>query len=351
MRKIRKLSVSLLLAAVLLPCALCLPASAAAGESSLQPHAGAAVRELFLQPAMDSSAAAAVLKPAVQISVSASEKEPAVQPSSSADAEVRGEADLRAMEPVDGYAGDVAERPRVWDYAALFSVAEQASLQQSLQRASQEIGADLAVVTVNWSLDMTQKAYAKQFLLDNGFGIGPGRESVLLLIDMHERLYTIFEYNDEAAGYVLTDDEDDMIRDKMNRYMRKGDYVEAAQIFVDWTVYYAGVDVGGNYDEGSRFSEGSGKNRILNWVIAITVGVLGGAIITFVLVSGRNDDKPVSATRYQVGNLKVREGRDIFTHTTVVTRKISRDDDSGGSGGGGSSGGTSGGGHGGSSSF
>ena len=243
----------------------------------------------------------------------------------------------------------VADRQRVFDYASLFSTADALQLQEKLQQASEEISVDLVVVTQQWALNDTQKGYAKKFLLENGFGIGAGRESVLFLIDMNQRLYTVFEYNDYASGYVLTDDEIDLILDECRSSMKKGKYADAAGTFIVSTVYYQGVDIGRNYAEGSRNLKDH-LPAFWMWVISILGGCAAGGIITWILVSQRNHDAKVSAAVYSNEPLKILRRIDKFTHTTKVVHYI--ESSSGGHGGGGhSSGGSSGGGHGGSSSF
>ena len=263
---------------------------------------------------------------------------------------------IAAIAPVFASEGEAAKssavqavenRTRVYDYASLFSVSEQLDLQRLLQSSSEQIGVDLVVATVNWNTGKTQKGFARDFLLDQGFGVGEGRESILFLIDMNERQFTVFEYNDYAEGYVLTDDEVDYILADCRSSMKAGRYAAAATIFVEKAIYYEGVDIGRNYAEGSR-NIISRLSDFQKWLISIGIGCLVGGIITAIAIWLRNNDSTVPASWYSNEPLKVLRRVDRFTHTTKVVHYYS---ESSGGHSGGSSGGSSGGGHGGSSSF
>ena len=241
---------------------------------------------------------------------------------------------------------------RVYDYAGLFSSSEKSALQDSLDEATGQISADMVVLTVGTDTNKSEKAYAKEFLLNNGFGVGEGRESILFMINMNTRLYTVFEYNTEASGYVLTDDEVDLILADCRSSMKAGRFADAAQKFISSAIYYAGVDVGQNYAEGSRDVDTS-PPLLYRWLISLVCGGVVGALLTFFIVAGRNHDEKVSAVVYGHGPVNILRKQDRFLRTSVVVHHFENSSGSGGGGGGGgfSSGGTSGGGHGGSAGF
>lgn len=245
-------------------------------------------------------------------------------------------------------AGIWAAEERVIDRAGLFSADECGRLEQRADQYGKEIGADLVIVTVDEDTGQTGREYARSYLLDNGYGCGDGREGILFLIDMYQREYTVYEYNTDASGYLLTDYEGDRILDALEDDMRGGRYYEAAAEFLDSCVYYAGVELGENYESDSDLHA---EPKGINWLVCLAVGLAGGAVITGVLVLTRNhDEKPSSHTYMKEKKIHVRNGQDLFLNTTVTKRKIETESNNS-SGGGGFSGGNSGGGHGGSRSF
>lgn len=259
--------------------------------------------------------------------------------------------------PVYAYAAENeadSGRPSVTDDAGLFTRDEVERLTQEARSKGQQIGAELAILTVDWDTGCSGITYAKRYLTENGYGCGSGRESILFLIDMYARDYTVYEYNTEASGYLLTDYEGDLILDDLQSDMRSGDYAEAAQRFLDDCVYYAGTDLGGNYDAPVRDRDGNliEKGNSVNWGVSAVIGLIGGAVITGILVGSRNNNKKPGGFVYTgEKGMQVLKRRDQFTHTTVVERKIETQSDSGGGGSQGFSGGGSGGGHGGSRGF
>ncbi|MBQ8639267.1 MAG: TPM domain-containing protein [Lachnospiraceae bacterium] len=235
------------------------------------------------------------------------------------------------------------------DGAWLFEESEIRQLEEDCASYGDEIGADLVIVTVDQDTNEAGTDYARSYLLENGFGKGSGREGIIFLIDMYQREYTVYEYNKEASGYLLTDYEGDCILDALESPMRSGRYYDAAREFLDCCVYYAGVDLGDNYDSPSSLhAEPAG----VNWLICVVIGLAGGALITGILIATRNgDQKPSSGVYMKDGRLEIRHRDDVFINTTVVKRKIETESRSGKGGGGGFSGGKSGGGHGGSRGF
>ena len=114
------------------------------------------------------------------------------------------------------------ERPAVVDHAGLFTAQEEEQLTSEARRCAEKIRAELVILTVEEDTGRSGTAYARGYLLENGYGFGDGREGILFLIDMYAREYTVYEYNKEASGYLLTDYEGDRILDALESDMRGG---------------------------------------------------------------------------------------------------------------------------------
>ena len=166
---------------------------------------------------------------------------------------------------------------------------------------------------------------------------------------MYQRMYTVYEYNGDASGYLLTDFEGDKILDHLESSMRSGNYYNAASLFLEDCKRYALITVGGNYSSGDlHYSE-----KKVDMRISILGGMVCGGILTAILIAFHNRNAKTPAVSYSpAGAFRLKVNNDIFIKTTVSTRKIERSSGSSGSSGGrGFSGGGSGGGHGGSRGF
>lgn len=227
----------------------------------------------------------------------------------------------------------------IFDQAGILTEQEETQLETECRALSEKIQADVWIVTSQERADDSKKE-AKEWILEQNRGYGEGKESILFLINMEERVFTVYEYNTEASGYLLTDDEIDEIIAAVKKDMSAGNYLEACETYLDRTEYYSQVDYGENHPEKGEFLDSV-------WIrLLISMGV--AAVVIGILVVTRNKDaKPAGAVYLKEGSRRIHRREDFFTHTTVVKRKIETSSSSHG----GSSGGNHGGGHGGSSSF
>lgn len=235
------------------------------------------------------------------------------------------------------------------DGAGLFSDDEAEALESDAQDTASELEAGIAIVTRDTSQDETGNSFARDYLLSNDCVYGSGSEGVIFYIDMVNREYTVYEYNEEASGYLLTDYEGDQILDDLSVSMQNGDYYRAAEAFLDDLVYYAGVDEGSNYDTAQYNMSGESVHEDtpqISWWLCAIVGLIGSGILTAVLVSSRNNNKRPAATAYEDnGTFRIVGKDDHYLNTTVTRTRIQEPSEySGGHGGGGHGGGGHGGG-------
>ena len=251
-----------------------------------------------------------------------------------------------------------SNKQRVYDNAELLDASQEELLQKQLVTVGETINADLVIITTTGMDGKTAKQYLEDFHDQEAFGIGQGREAVYLLIDMQNRNYYVREFNLDASGYMLTDDEIDEIMAGVEEKLRVGDYEGACGSFVSLTDHYSSIDYGQNYPESSinyenEHNSSNQKNsaKDIGIRLLISAGVAGISVILMIVT--RNDTGKVSNRTYlKGGKVRIRQQSDLFTHTTVVTRKIeTQTNHNGGSSSGGSSGGNSGGSHGGGGSF
>lgn len=252
-----------------------------------------------------------------------------------------------------------SNKQRVYDNAQLLDPSMEQSLQNDVVNLGQDINADIVIITTSDMKGMTDKQFLENFHNQYNFGIGSGREAIYLLIDMQNRKYYVREINEKASGYILTDDEINEIMSGVEHELRKGNYKGACDSYVSLIHYYSSITYGQNYEEkpidydgGYNSSNQNNVKKDIGMRLLISAGVAG--IIVIIMVVTRNDPGKVSNRTYlKGGNVVIRQQSDLFTHTTVVTRKIETNinHNSGGGSSGSSSGGSSGGSHGGGGSF
>lgn len=261
---------------------------------------------------------------------------------------------------------DKRQLPRLVDRAELLDSDEADGLLTLLDRLSDEVQCDIAVVTVK-SLDGKSVVdYTDDFYDYNGYGYGEDRDGIMLLINMGERDVHISD-----CGYVcraLSQKQLDRLREQVTPYLSSGDYYTAFRTFADRSAQLITDARNGGDNEPTVTDARNGGDdepsvddhsfegffRSLGSIplICIVVGVIGGFIAVSImkgkLKSVRRRGEASNYVRNESFNIT--NSSDIFLYTTVSKTARPKDDDSshGGGGGGGhvSSSGTS---HGGSS--
>lgn len=248
---------------------------------------------------------------------------------------------------------DERQLPRLVDRAELLDSDEADGLLTLLDRLSDEVQCDIAVVTVN-SLDGKSVVdYTDDFYDYNGYGYGEDRDGIMLLINMGERDVHISD-----CGYVfraLSQKQLDRLREQVTPYLSSGDYYTAFRTFADRSAQLITDARNGGDDEPAvddHSFEGFFRSLGSIPLICIVIGVIGGFIAVSIMKGKlKSVRRRGEASDYvRNGSFNITNSSDIFLYTTVSKTARPKDDDSshGGGGGGGhvSSSGTS---HGGSS--
>lgn len=248
---------------------------------------------------------------------------------------------------------DERQLPRLVDRAELLDSDEADELLTLLDRLSDEIQCDIAVVTVN-SLDGKSVVdYTDDFYDYNGYGYGEDRDGIMLLINMGERDVHISD-----CGYAcraLSQKQLDRLREQVTPYLSSGDYYTAFRTFADRSAQLITDARNGGDDEPAvddHSFEGFFRSLGSIPLICIVIGVIGGFIAVSIMKGKlKSVRRRGEASDYvRNGSFNITNSSDIFLYTTVSkTARPKADDSSHGGGGGGghvSSSGTS---HGGSS--
>lgn len=243
---------------------------------------------------------------------------------------------------------------KVYDNAELFSEDEANSLRQRAQELVKKCSMDVLIVTIDDAEGKSSRNYADDFYDDNGFGLGDDKSGLVLLIDMDNREAYISTCG--SAIRIFTDNRLDNMINNITSPLSDGEYVKAANIFLDDVDDYFGLGVPSDqynyntetkqrdyYSNTAEMPDGVGKSlRNLGLFIAIAIGA--SLIIVGCMALNNRGRKTTNAGTYlEPGSFTLNDRRDIYLRTTVTQHQINTGSGSGGSrsfthsGGGGSS--------------
>lgn len=242
---------------------------------------------------------------------------------------------------------------KVYDAADLFTEQEEQELQQFLVSTAKQIKLDLVIATIDYNRGKDSLSYASDFYDDNGFGYdydcGSG---VIMLIDMDNREVAIY-----TAGVcrVYLDSRTDDIIDDITPYLTNGEYMIAADCFIDEVRKLALEAMSDDdYEEAfeawysSDYSSISAQNEFYdkyvpqenfftmfkNPLIDIAIAFVVAGVAVLIMRSSSKTKTTVNEKTYmQGGHINLRIRNDQFTHTTTSRVKIQTDNGGSGSGG------------------
>lgn len=217
-----------------------------------------------------------------------------------------------------------AQLPRLVDAADLLTAYQETELLDYLDQVSGEIQADVVIVTMEnlggYSADQVIEAFYDEY----GYGLGPNRDGVVLLLSMAERDYRILS-NGFAADAITMSDIDE-IGDEIVSDLSDGAYMDAFMEFVDLCAYEI---------------DGERNGFPFPWGISLTVSLAAGFIVAFVATGiMRSKLKSVygkaGAREYaRPGSMQLTHSGDLFLYRTLDRRPIPKESSSGSRGGGG----------------
>ena len=204
---------------------------------------------------------------------------------------------------------EAAQMPRLVDGADLLTQSQEAELLDRLDRVSGELQADVVIVTMEslggYSADAVIGAYYDEY----GFGYGPDRDGVVLLLSMAERDYRILSNGFAAQAITLSDI--DVIGDHIVGELSGGEYMEAFMEFVSLCVY----EIDG---ERNGFPFDFGKSLLVSLAIGFAVAFIATLMMRLQLKSVRTRTE---AREYKVpGSMKMIRSSDLYLYRTLDRR-------------------------------
>lgn len=224
-----------------------------------------------------------------------------------------------------------SEHPsRLVDEADLLSGSEARELEALLDDISEEAQLDVVIVTVD-SLDgMYARDYADDYFDYNGYGMGSGKDGILLLVAMEDREWWI-----STRGFgirAFTDAGLEYIEDRIIPELSDGDYSEAFSAFANLCEdFVRQARSGSPYDWGSLPKEKFSIVKSL--LISLVIGFVAAFIVTAVMKGQMKSVRTKSGASDYIkeGSMTLTHARDLFLYSNVsrVAKPKSNSDGSG----------------------
>ena len=240
---------------------------------------------------------------------------------------------------------DPASLSLLMDEANLLSSSDAAALRSKLVELSDKHKADIVIVTVKSIGNASPMEFADDYFDYNGYGRGPKKDGILLLLCMEGRTGERDAWISTKGSAIdaFTDAGIAFIGQKLvANGLSSGDYLKAFTSFADWCdKFYEKAATGKPFDVG-HLPKSAGD--VTGWSIA---GLIGGLLIAAIVTNGQKRQlvsvkKKEQASDYILpGSLLVNNAFDVFLDKKVVSSPIPVASSSSSSGGGGGSGGSS----------
>lgn len=219
-----------------------------------------------------------------------------------------------------GQAADTAPAGRrVFDAAGLFSVEQYSALNTRALALINKYKQDVVIVTTKDAAGKNAMAYADDYFDENGFGIGPDFDGLLLLIDMDNREIHISTTGKSIR--IFSNAKIERMLDHIYAPVSRNDFAGGASAFLDDTERYL------------QKSEG-----VFFWSWEI-FGL--GVFAVLILMGGMVSRHKAGLLRAPLAGIYINNdtcgettGEDVFMHTSTRRYAINRDSGSGRGGGG-----------------
>ena len=210
----------------------------------------------------------------------------------------------------------LADAPLVRDEYGLFDADTLAQLESSAEDASAGHDCDVYFLTVDSIGDTDQRAYAKNYYVQNDLGSGSGKSGILFMIALGSRKYVTITYGGGVTAF--TDYRIEQLEDEVVPLLSDGDYADAAQTYINLCArtldFYAENGEPLDYD-----NDPDGGLGLIGILIVVGIPMLIAAVVCGILYSRmKTAQLKTEADDYIGAGLKLRVKTDRYTHTDRV---------------------------------
>lgn len=233
----------------------------------------------------------------------------------------------------------VDEKEKVYDFADLFTEAEEEILYSKAMDFIKDYDMDMVIVTIDNNNKASARDYADDFYDYNYFGVNSTHDGILLLIDMDNRKVwisttgnAILVFDDRRINDILDYVQEDLIDAKYN--LAANDFIKHSSKYAKLGISSSNIDMkideNGNYVKNRDITFSRVLNSIKKMIIFPTIITI--IVIIIGVFSHRNVKKAVFAKAYlKKGSLNMNVVQDRFVTTTTTKTRIETSSSSGGS--------------------
>lgn len=228
-----------------------------------------------------------------------------------------------------------SEADNVVDSADLLTEAEEEALRETAREISQRQVCDVVILTESGLDGSSPMDYADDYFDYNGYGYGPDRSGILLLLDMQERDWWISTRG--AAIQAFTDDGIQYLWSKCSARISNGSYAEGFEEYLKTAdrmlSVYNGTISDTAYEEYQEdfqaFVENNSRTSSKPSAVKTTLFALGvGLILAFLPTSLLKSQLKTVRSNYSAGNYRRADSmhldrtRDIYLYANTTSRVI-----------------------------
>ncbi len=210
---------------------------------------------------------------------------------------------------------------KIYDFADLFSDAEEKNLFDKAVTYIKKYDMDIAVVTIKENNKGSAKSYAEDFYDYNDFGENKSKDGLILLIDMDNRELWI-----TTTGYaqlVYDDGRLEKILDDIYYYASIEDYGMSAASFIDTASRFA--DLGVADSNSNYYVDDNGemvKKKSANYLISILVAFALSSFTTYIFISRHKGIRAVNEAGNYLNKEKTRIHMPMGHFLTTFTSRV-----------------------------
>lgn len=219
-----------------------------------------------------------------------------------------------------------AINPPVIDEAGYLDYQELSAVTQKLEAVREKYNFDAAVVIEEYMRYSDAEDAADDIFDYNGYGLGSGKDGILLYISKSPRVYHV-----STHGYGITAFTDNglmHLRDSFLPYMRQDDYYSALMAYADTVDEMLEMAYSGKPYNETRESPRSDMNVFIAWAAAIVLPIIIAAVATS--IRGKRMNTAVYQTYadsyMKKGSMSLTESKDIFVYSAVTRTERPRNE-------------------------
>ena len=162
---------------------------------------------------------------------------------------------------------------------------------------------------------------ARQIFLDNDFGMGEGKDGVMLILSMAERDYSLIVHG--FGETALTDYGREYICEHFLDDFAKDDWFHGGYDYLAYT-----DDLLVQAREGNIYDRNNWITGGVLWVCSLILGVVISLIVCLIqrAMMRKKVHQQTNALDYVHGEVQITRRRDVYSHTTEVRHKIEKKD-------------------------